>query len=79
MSYSFIYSGERYTESANILINKVLAWYTSDISLGRNFHWGKNDYKVTLEVNNLFNQQYEVVSRYPMPGTNFKVILKAHF
>lgn len=79
MSYSFIYSGERYTESANVLINKVLAWYTNDISLGRNFHWGKNDYKVTLEVNNLFNQQYEVVSRYPMPGTNFKVILKAHF
>jgi outer membrane receptor protein involved in Fe transport len=29
------------------------------------------------EVNNLFNQQYDVVLNYPMPGTNFKLILKA--
>ena len=28
-----------------------------------------------LEVNNIFNQQYEVVRSYPMPGTNFKFIL----
>lgn len=79
LSYSFIYSGERYSESANEPINKVLAWYTSDMALGRDFRWSGHDYRISLEVNNLFNQQYEVVSRYPMPGTNFKIILKANF
>lgn len=78
-SYSFIYAGERYSESANILRNKVLAWYTHDISLGRSFKLYNNDFKITMEVNNLFNQQYEVVKRYPMPGTNFKFILRANF
>ena len=29
--------------------------------------------RVTAEVNNIFNQQYEVVQCYPMPGTNFKI------
>lgn len=79
MSYSFIYAGERYTESANILRNKVLAWYTHDLSLSRNLSLWQHRFKATLEVNNLFNQQYEVVKRYPMPGTNFKVIIRADF
>lgn len=79
LSYSFIYAGERYTESANILRNKVLAWHTHDISLGRSFKLQGNDFKITMEVNNLFNQQYEVVKRYPMPGTNFKFIFRANF
>ena len=79
LNYSFIYTGKRYTESANIIENKVLEWYTSDVSLGRSFRWGGNDYKITMEVNNLFDQQYEVVSRYPMPGTNLKFIIQAKF
>ncbi|WP_294079838.1 TonB-dependent receptor plug domain-containing protein [Proteiniphilum sp. UBA5384] len=79
LNYSFIYSGERYSSSANIPINKVLAWYTNDIALSRQFNWRDNRYKVTMEVNNLFNQRYEVVSRYPMPGTNFKFIFRANF
>ena len=29
----------------------------------------------TAEINNIFNQQYEVVKWYPMPGTNFKISL----
>lgn len=79
LNYSFIYAGERYSESANDLINKVLTWYTHDISLSRRFRLYQKDFKVTMEVNNLFNQQYEVVRRYPMPGTNFKFIIRANF
>lgn len=77
-NYSFIYSGKRYSESANIPINEVKAWYTHDISLGRTLVVANKNFKATIEVNNLFNQQYEVVSRYPMPGTNFKFILRAN-
>jgi len=32
--------------------------------------------KISVEVNNIFNQQYDVVLNYPMPGTNFKIIIK---
>lgn len=70
-NYSFIYTGERYEASANIPENFAKAWYTSDISLSKTFNWNKGEVRITAEVNNLFNQQYEVVQCYPMPGTNF--------
>lgn len=75
LNYSFIYTGERYDVSANTPENYRLPWYTSDFSLAKKFSWRKYDFKLTLEVNNIFNQQYEVVRSYPMPGTNFKFIL----
>ncbi|WP_019540606.1 TonB-dependent receptor [Proteiniphilum acetatigenes] len=75
LSYSFIYTGERFTGSANIARNRLQPWYTSDLALGRSFRWNKSDLKATVEVNNLFNQAYDVVLNYPMPGTNYKFIL----
>lgn len=78
-NYSFIYTGERYSSSANIPANYQLPWYTSDFSIARNLPLKKGDLKITLEINNIFNQQYEVVACYPMPGINFKGIIKYSF
>ena len=78
-NYSFIYTGERYTSQANIPVNYQQPWYTSDFSVARRLDWGPGELKVTLEVNNLFNQQYEVVTCYPMPGINFKCIVQYSF
>lgn len=70
-NYSFIYTGERYNASANIPENYEKPWYTSDISVANTFCLKQKEIKLTAEVNNLFNQQYEVVQCYPMPGINF--------
>jgi len=75
LNYSFIYTGERYESVANIPENYAQPWYTSDLSLSRSFAVGGHELRGTLEVNNIFNQQYEVVQCYPMPGTNFRLIL----
>ncbi len=74
-NYSFIYTGERYEASANIPENYSKPWYTSDISLSREIKTKPCTLRLSAEVNNLFNQQYEVVQCYPMPGTNFKIKL----
>lgn len=47
--------------------------------MARRLDWGPGELKMTLEVNNLFNQQYEVVTCYPMPGINFKCIVQYSF
>lgn len=73
LNYSFIYIGDRYNQNANIPENFVQAWYTNDISVGKTFRWQKKTAKVNAEVNNLFDQQYEVVQSYPMPGINFRI------
>ena len=72
-NYSFIYTGERYEAIANIPENYAQPWYTHDCSLSKSFDWNRCSLRVTAEVNNIFNQQYEVVQCYPMPGTNFKI------
>jgi len=75
LNYSFIYTGERYESRANILENYAQPWYTHDMSLSKIIAIGKSQTRITAEVNNIFNQQYEVVQCYPMPGTNFKIKL----
>ena len=79
MNYSFIYVGERYHNSSNIRANYEQPWYTHDISVGYTFNLGKVNMKLTGEVNNLLNQYYDVIVNYPMPGRNYKAILKIEF
>ena len=78
-SYSFIYTGERYSSQANLPVNYQPSWYTSDCSIAKSLRINAHELKLTLEINNLLNQQYEVVSCYPMPGTNFKFIAQYTF
>jgi outer membrane cobalamin receptor len=82
-NYSFIYVGERYHNSSNIRANYEQPWYTHDMTLGKSFRihaGGKQDSsfaaKISAEINNVFNQYYDVVLNYPMPGRNYKLILK---
>lgn len=75
-NYSFIYTGERYSSSENSRLTRLQPWYTSDFSANYSFSVKKVKCRATGEVNNLFNQHYDVVANYPMPGINFKVILR---
>ena len=76
LNYSFIYVGERYHNSSNIPANYEQPWYTHDLSAGYKFQIGKVGVRATAEVNNIFGQQYDVIRNYPMPGRNYKLILK---
>jgi vitamin B12 transporter len=75
LNYSFIYVGERYHNSANIPENYEQPWYTHDLSASKDIKLRKYRFKVSGELNNVFNQDYEVVSNYPMPKRNYKIIL----
>lgn len=76
ISCSWIYVGRRWDNSSNIPENRVQPWYTTDLTLSWPLRVKDSEYRLSLEINNLFNQQYEVIRNYPMPGRNFKVILK---
>ena len=76
LNYSFIYVGERYHTSANILANHEEPWYTHDISLMKSWQIRGVRLSTTLECNNVLNQQYDVIANYPMPGRNWKCIVK---
>ncbi len=79
LNYSFIYVGERYHTSANIPANHEEPWYTHDLNLTKDLQWGRHRLTVAAECNNVLNQQYDVVLNYPMPGRNYKLIVKYLF
>lgn len=75
LNYSYIYVGERYNQQENIVYNYTQPWYTSDISLGKTLHLRGVTLTATLDVNNLFSQDYDVILNYPMPKRNYRVNL----
>lgn len=81
-SYSFVYVGQRFTSSANIPANIVQPWYTHDLAaswtipVSQNKTANTTKIQIGLEINNIFNQQYEVIPNYPMPGINGKGIIR---
>jgi len=76
LNYSFMYVGKRYDANQNnIEYNRLQPWYTHDMSLQKEFTYKQYKLKGTIEMNNMFNQFYEVIRCYPMPGRNFKFII----
>lgn len=72
LNYSWIYVGERYNQQENIRYNYTQPWYTSDISLSKDFRLGKVGLRALIEVNNLLSQDYDVILNYPMPKRNYR-------
>ena len=75
LNYSFIYAGERYNQQENIKYNYMQPWYTSDLSLAYQWPMMKTRWRLMLEVNNLFSQDYDVILNYPMPKRNYGITL----
>ena len=48
-------------------------WYTNDVHCSYTFKWGKKRCRLTAEVNNLLDQDYDVILNYPMPKRNYAV------
>ena len=73
--YSWIYVGERYNQQENIRYNYTQPWYTSDVSLSKDFKLGRVNLRGLIEINNLLSQDYDVILNYPMPKRNYKFTL----
>lgn len=72
LNYSWIYVGERYNQQENIRYNYTQLWYTSDLSLSKDFQLGKVSLRGLIEINNLLSQDYDVILNYPMPKRNYR-------
>lgn len=70
VNYSLIYTGQRYSGKNNTIYTRMHDWLTHDANISYFFKYKKMVWKVIVEANNIFNQQYEVVDNYPMPGFN---------
>ena len=64
----------------NVRRNRLQPWYTHDLFLLRHFRCSRRiEGKLTFAVNNIYNQQYEVIANYPMPGRTLNAALDINF
>lgn len=75
LNYSWIYVGERYNQQENIRYNYTQPWYTSDVSLSKDFRIKRVSLRAMVEINNLLSQDYDVILNYPMPKRNYRFTL----
>lgn len=64
--------GERWSRSANTADYHIAPFSLSDVALS----WQRSQYRVGLQVRNVFGMSYEVVQGYPMPGLNVLLFLE---
>lgn len=65
----------RYTTNSNIAETKLGGYWDTGVSLTHEFKINKLNLETKFELLNIFNKQYEIVARYPMPGRQWKVTL----
>ncbi len=75
-NYSMLYAGSRYFMSTNRPEYKMKAYEEQNVSLSKSLIYNKMKFDLQFECNNIFNEQYEVVRSYPMPGRSFLLGLK---
>ena len=74
------YSGGRYTLNENIPFNYLTGFFDMGIGLSRSFSIKKKHLlKANVQMANVFNNNYEVIKSFPMPGRHFKFKLEYNF
>lgn len=72
--YNLLFSGLRYRAGGELTGDQVGGFLLHDLYTGIGFSQSKPyTFSLKLEINNIFNHQYEIVRFYPMPGRNFRI------
>ena len=73
--YNLLFSGDRYTLGENNSSNQLPYWNTQDLFLACGLNRKNIHTTIKAEINNIFNQDYDVIRYYPMPGRSYKISL----
>ncbi|HLA57756.1 MAG TPA: TonB-dependent receptor, partial [Puia sp.] len=71
--YSILFSGERYALGENDPTNLLPGWNEQDVFVSAQIPFKNFQTTIKGEVSNIFNQQYDVIHYYPMPGRSYKL------
>jgi len=75
VGYSFTYVGTRYSSDINKKEYKIDPYMLSDLTLSRDFRLRNLTLQASLALMNLFDEQYDIVKYYPMPGRSFRATI----
>lgn len=62
----------RYTTNQNIPETRIAGYWDTGISAFRKFYFRNNSIETKFELLNIFDKQYDIIARYPMPGRSWR-------
>lgn len=69
----------RYATNNNLPASRIAPYSESGVTLWRQFPLRRrHSIEIRADILNIFDKQYEVVARYPMPGRSWQLTLKYH-
>lgn len=77
LKYNLLFTGIRYTSTDNQYY--MPAYWLSNIIFGKNIGLKNFILSLQIQINNLFNIDYQSVANRPMPGRNYSFTLKFSF
>ncbi|MDE6522967.1 MAG: TonB-dependent receptor [Muribaculaceae bacterium] len=63
---------ERFTTNNNLLATRIDGYMEFGVTAWRSIPIKKHTIDLRFDIQNIFNKQYYIVARYPMPGRQFK-------
>ena len=72
-------TGERFTTSSNLPETRIAGFAEFGLGIFMTFRYRRVEIEGRLDLLNLFNKQYEIVARYPMPGRSWRVGIDFNF
>ena len=79
VSYSLLWSGQRYAVNQNYAENRLPAYADHSVSVNRSFKIKNCLIYANVEVLNLLNDNYQIIHYFPMSGRSFRATLSVKF
>ncbi|MBN1337989.1 MAG: TonB-dependent receptor [Bacteroidales bacterium] len=71
--YGHVLTGKRYTTTDN---SAYLPYYdVGNLTLSRDIDFGKHSFALRMEIRNVWEEEYQAVAFYPMPGRYYRISL----
>lgn len=66
----------RYATNSNLPDTRIDGYVEAGVSLRRSLMLFSHRWEASFDIDNIFNKQYQVIARYPMPGRSWRLTLK---
>jgi outer membrane receptor for ferrienterochelin and colicins len=73
--YDYRFVGRRFSDEANSPESELKSYAISDLSLRFNQTFNKWQPTLTFQIRNIFNESYQIIRSYPLPGREIRISL----
>lgn len=76
LNYQYSYNSRRFTDASNTWGNSLDPYSVSDITVNFNAKIMKTQMDYSFQIKNIFNHEYRVMKNMPVPGREYRFLVK---